>query len=118
MVARILGIERAFAIGQAADEGPGTFLTKNIAVGQTKTLERLLDRACDSTRSRPEEPVTRFDDFLGSVCVLCPGLIWQGDERNKQRRKKRNEARRIAEPDLRQGLCGHVKFLLALRSSV
>ncbi len=36
-----------------------------------RTLKCLLDRTCNAARSRTEEPVTGFHDFLGGVCILA-----------------------------------------------
>ena len=67
MVAGILGVERAFAIGQAADHRAGALLAEQIAVGQAVGGENLLDDGGQPARRRAEELVTGIDDLLSGV---------------------------------------------------
>jgi hypothetical protein len=58
VVARILGIEVALAVGQPADDGTGTFLAENITVGRAVSGEDLLNHRRQTARRGAEKPVT------------------------------------------------------------
>src|SRR5690606_5731962 len=67
VVARVLRVERSFAVGQAPDDCAGTFFAKNIAVREPIRREDMLDDAGEPSRRRAEETMARFDDFLGGI---------------------------------------------------
>ena len=67
MVAGILGVERALAIGQAADQRAGALLAEQIAIGQAIGGEDLLDDAWPDRRRSRRRTVTGIDDLLRGV---------------------------------------------------
>lgn len=69
MVAGILGVELALAIGKAAHEGTGAFFAKHVAIRQAVSGEDLLNHGSQPTRSFAEELVARIDDFLRRVLL-------------------------------------------------
>ena len=91
MFAGILGIHRAFAIGQAGDEGAGAFLAEDIAVRQAVLRKGALHHLGEAAAGRAEEAVAGIDDLLGGVLARigrpridrqrCPD---HGDERHEE----------------------------------
>src|SRR5947209_16642630 len=66
-VARVLGVERAFAITQAADDRAAAFLPEDVTVGLAPGRKRALDHARKLTRHATEEAVTGIEDFVRRV---------------------------------------------------
>src|SRR5215204_4615143 len=60
-LADVLGIERALAVAQAADERARCLLAENVAVGLAPALDRLLDGQSEPARHGAEEAVTGID---------------------------------------------------------
>ena len=62
-VAGVLGVERAFAVAQPADEGAAGFLAEDVAVRQAPLADGLLDHLREPARHAAEKAVAGIEDF-------------------------------------------------------
>src|SRR5262249_43545986 len=62
-IAGVLGVERALAIAQSADEGAACLLAEDVAVGLAPLAHRPLDDGCKAAGDAAEEAVTGVDQF-------------------------------------------------------
>ncbi|CVI60910.1 hypothetical protein AGR9A_Cc30014 [Agrobacterium salinitolerans str. Hayward 0363] len=73
MLAGVLGVKRAFAIGEARDEGAGAFLAENVTVRKTVLLEGALHHLGKAAGGFTEESVARINDFLKRILIAVLG---------------------------------------------
>src|SRR5271156_4745775 len=64
LVAGVARIHLAFAVAKSAYERGGCFLTQDVAVGQTPSADRLLNRLGETAREGSEKTVPAVDDFI------------------------------------------------------
>src|SRR5690606_25531975 len=63
VVAGVLRIERALAIGEAADQGAGALLSQHITVGEAVSGEYVLDHRRQPSRCGAEKAMAGLDDL-------------------------------------------------------
>ena len=95
MLAGILGVERAFAVGQAREKGARALLAEDIAVRQAVGFEGALDELGKPARGLAEEAVAGIDDLLQGILAVV--LLCARRRGQKERQKCRNR-----EPDCRR----------------
>ncbi|MGZ2425673.1 hypothetical protein ACVIRM_004635 [Rhizobium laguerreae] len=89
MFAGVLGVQLAFAIGKAGDEGAAAFLSEDIAVRQAVFLEGTLDDLGKPAAGGTEEGVAGVDDFLHRVLTVVlgggrPGNHQRGEDEGRK----------------------------------
>ena len=86
-IAGILGVERAVAVAQAADEGAAGFLAQNVAVRLPPLAHRFLDDHGEPARDAAEKVMSGIDQFVRRELVARRRL-------RRQRRSRRDRGRR------------------------
>src|SRR6185436_1595 len=66
-VAGVLGVERALAVTQPADECAAALLAEHVAVRLTPGRERTFDHARESARHPAEQAMAGIEDFIRRV---------------------------------------------------
>ena len=83
-----LRVDHAVAIADAADEGAGTLLADDVAVGQAVAGDDLLDYGGEPARHLAEELMPGADDLIRRVGLVARGAVGAGDGEDDQQNRR------------------------------